>query len=122
MAALPVIWKAVRNPWVLLAIACVIGIGGTGWYRMRWLGGVAARASDVAAAQQKVLKAQQADATWTAALEAKHAAEIDNLRNQANARNVAIATAPNSSGCVASQPMRAAIDGLRSSAPTPRDR
>jgi hypothetical protein len=116
MTALVAIWQAIRNPWLLLLIACLIGAVGTTWYRMQWLGEVAARAQDLSDAQAAALKAQQEDATRTAALVGQYAAENDKLKDQANARSIAIATAPNGSGCVASAPMRAALDGLRATA------
>lgn len=47
----------IKSPWTLLIIACVAGMGGTGWYRMEYLGEAAARAAD---------KAKQADAVNTA--------------------------------------------------------
>ena len=122
MTAALAIWKIIKNPWVLVLIAVVAGMGGTGWYRMQWLGEKAARAADLASAQQAALQAQARDAAATAQIITAHQDELDKLKDQANARTIAIGTAPNGNGCVASQPMRAAISGLRASAPAAGDR
>ena len=45
-----------KNPWVLLVIACVLGVGGTGWYRMQYESEKAGRVSDALAAQQAANK------------------------------------------------------------------
>ncbi len=42
-----------RNPWVLVIVVSVIGVGGTGWYRMRWLSEISGRQEAVIAAQKK---------------------------------------------------------------------
>lgn len=42
-----------KNPWVLVIVACVLGMGGTGWYRMKWLGVVAGQERAIADAQKK---------------------------------------------------------------------
>ena len=94
-------------------------MGGTGYgliERGNYLQEKAARAQDLATAQQAALKAQQADATQTAAMVAQHLQELDTLKGQANVRSIAIAKAPNGNGCVGSAAMRTALDGLRTSA------
>lgn len=42
-----------KNPWVLVAIVGVLGIGGTGWYRMQWLSVVAGQERAISQAQKK---------------------------------------------------------------------
>jgi hypothetical protein len=93
----------------LLAAAVIFGLV----ERSNYLGEKAARAADLAAAEAAVAAAQAADATRTRALEQAHAAEIAKLKEQANARDVSIALAPNASVCAASPPMRVLFDGLR---------
>lgn len=102
-----------RNPWVLLAIAIVAGLGGTGWYRMRWMGEVADRAKDVAEARDKLLKQQAEDAEYTRGLSDQLAAELAAKKEQTNVRSLAIARAPVTDGCANSPAMRALFDGLR---------
>jgi hypothetical protein len=100
-------------PW-LLALLGILGGGGYGLIeRANYLEEKAARAQDLSAAQAAALKAQQEDATHTAALVGQYAAENDKLKDQANARSIAIATAPNGNGCTASAPMRAFFAGVR---------
>lgn len=53
MPPVAAILAALRNPWLLLLIACVAGAGGTGWYRMRWLDAVHGQEAAVADAQRK---------------------------------------------------------------------
>jgi hypothetical protein len=48
-----VLLSLLKNPWVLLIIACTLGIGGTGWYRMKWLGEVSGRQEAIIEAQKK---------------------------------------------------------------------
>ena len=57
---LSAVFALLRNPWVLVIVVSVIGIGGTGWYRMEWKSEVVAfgayryeEAKAVAAAQEK---------------------------------------------------------------------
>jgi hypothetical protein len=100
----------------LLALLGIIGGGGYGLIeRANYEQEKAARAQDVSDAQAAALKAQQEDATRTAALIGQYAAENDKLKDQANARSIAIATAKNGSGCVASAPMRAFFSSVRAS-------
>ena len=47
-----------RNPWLLLVIACVAGMAGTGWYRMKWEGEKAAYAGFREKEAKAVLAAQ----------------------------------------------------------------
>jgi hypothetical protein len=102
-------------PW-LLGLLGILGGGGYGLIeRANYLQEKAARAQDLSDAQAAALKAQQEDATRTAALVGQYAAENDKLKDQANARSIAIATAPNGNGCVASAPMRTLFDQLRAS-------
>jgi multidrug efflux pump subunit AcrA (membrane-fusion protein) len=103
-------------PW-LLSLLGILGGGGYGLIeRANYEQEKAARAQDLSDAQAAALKAQQEDATRSAEIAGELAAQKDQLKDQANARSIAIATAPNGSGCVASAPMRAALDGLRSTA------
>jgi hypothetical protein len=53
MPALISILPLLRNPWILLVIACALGIGGTGYYRMRWLSVVEGQERAIADAQKK---------------------------------------------------------------------
>lgn len=73
----------------------------------------AARVADIAAAEKAASDFKTADAQRTAQIEATHAAEVAQLQEQLNDRNVAIASAPSSVACVASPPMRALFDSLR---------
>src|SRR4051812_34957217 len=75
MTALIPILSLLKNPWVLLILACAIGIGGTGWYRMKWQSGEvkiaqkdaaiagmkAQQAANIAAAEKAVRERLQAD-------------------------------------------------------------
>ena len=53
LTALPTILSALKNPWVLLLVACVAGAGSTAWYRMRWLDCSAGQERAIADAQKK---------------------------------------------------------------------
>jgi hypothetical protein len=53
LAAITSILSALKNPWVLLLIACGIGAAGTGWYRMQWLSVVEGQEQAIADAQKK---------------------------------------------------------------------
>lgn len=94
---------------VLLALAIAFGF----FERSGWESEIAARATDLVNAQAAALKAQRADAAKTKQLEDEHAAEVAKLKEQANARDVAIAAAPVTTTCAASPAMRALFDGLR---------
>lgn len=96
-------------PWALMALCLVFGL----WERAGWQSEIAARARDLAAAAAKVAALQAEDARRTGAIEARHAEEVATLKEQANAREVAIAAAPSGTGCVQSPAMRALFDGLR---------
>jgi hypothetical protein len=100
-------------PW-LIALASILGGGAFGGIeRMNYLEEKTARAEDLDLAQQTVLKAKADDAAKTRQLEDEHAAEVAKLKEQANARDIAIAQAPVTVDCVASPAMRALFDGLR---------
>jgi multidrug efflux pump subunit AcrA (membrane-fusion protein) len=100
----------------LLALLGILGGGGYGLIeRANYLQEKAARAQDLSAAQAAALRAQQEDATRSAEIAGALAAQKDQLKDQANARSIAIATAPNGNGCVASAPMRAFFAGVRAS-------
>jgi hypothetical protein len=101
---------------VLLALVLAFGF----YERSGWQSEIAARAQDLAAAEKAAADAQAADAAKTRALEDAHAAEIAKLKDQANARDVSIALAPDSSVCAVSPPMRALFDGLRGRPGSPR--
>jgi uncharacterized membrane protein len=64
-----------KNPWVLLIIACALGVIGTGWYRMEYESEKAGRVADALAAQQaadaKVNQAKTASDTALADLQTK---------------------------------------------------
>lgn len=114
MPALPITGYLSLGLGVLLALALAFGF----YERSGWESEIAARASDLAAAEKAVADAQAADAANTRKLEDAHAAEIAQLKEQTNARDIAIAGAADGSGCLASPPMRALFDGLRSRAGT----
>lgn len=105
--------SALANPWVLVIVAAVLGLGGTGWYRMQYLGEVAARTADVEAAQAKVIKAAQVDAARTREIEDDHAAEVAHLKDQLNARNLGIANTISTAACADSPAFRSLGDSLR---------
>lgn len=100
---------------VLCALALIFGFH----ERSGWENEIAARASDLADAQASALEATQADAVRTRQLEDRHAAEITQLKEQANAREIAIARAPATTACAASPAMRTLFDGLRARSPAP---
>lgn len=98
------ILSALRNPWVLLLIACVAGAAGTGWYRMRWLSVVDGQERAIADAQKK------ADGLSNKLIVAQQAAK------EATAKTVTVyktkvANDPSTSNC--GPAMRDAADGVR---------
>jgi hypothetical protein len=102
-------------PW-LLGLLGILGGGGYGLIeRANYLEEKAARAQDLSDAQAAALKAQQEDATRSAEIAGALAAQKDQLKDQANARSIAIATAKNGNGCTASAPMRAFFSSVRAS-------
>lgn len=107
MSWLSLAWKA--GPW--LAAALAIGFGLV--ERAGWAEEKAARAADLASAQQAARAAAIADATHTRELEDAHAAEVAFLKDQANAREISIAQAPATAVCAGSPAMRTLFDGLR---------
>jgi hypothetical protein len=52
-ALIPTVLSLLRNPWVLLLLACAIGAAGTGWYRAKYHNLQAANATAIAEAQRK---------------------------------------------------------------------
>lgn len=95
-------------------LAGIMGGGGYGLVeRNNYLEVKAARAEDLDRARQMALKAKAADVLKTRQLEDEHAAEVAKLKEEANDRDVSIAQAPVTAGCVASPAMRALFDGLR---------
>jgi hypothetical protein len=94
---------------LLLALSLAFGF----YERSGWQGEIAARAEDQAAAEKAVADAQATDAANTRTLEDQHAAEIARLKEDQNARDTAIATAPTTIVCAQSPAMRALFDGLR---------
>lgn len=107
------LFAMLRNPWLLLLVTSLVGAGGTAWYRMQWLGEIAARSQDVAIAEEKVRQAMEADEKRTRELSDQLAAEIAARKDQADARTLAIARSPVTDTCVTSPAMRALFDGLR---------
>lgn len=93
-----------RSPWVLLALACVIGAGGTGWYRMKWLDEIHGREVAVAEAQKK------ADSLANEIIIAQAAAMAVTERTVTVFRD-RIANAPQTSSC--GPVLRDAIGGVR---------
>ena len=98
----------------ILGIALALSLAFGFYERSGWESEIAARAADRAAAFAAVASAKAVDAAKTRALEDAHATEIAKLKEQANARDMSIALAPDSSVCANSAPMRALFDGLRS--------
>jgi hypothetical protein len=105
-------WKA--GPWIAAALAIGFGL----FERAGLFEEKAARAADLAAAQQAVRAAEIADATHTRQIEDAHAAEVVFLKEQANVREVSIAQAPATAVCAGSPAMRTLFDGLRARAGT----
>ena len=100
-------------PW-LIALAGLVGGGGYGLIeRSNYLEEKAARIQDRADAEDAVARARANDARISRQLEDAHAAEVNKLKEQANARDVAITQAPVTVDCVASPAMRALFDSLR---------
>jgi hypothetical protein len=104
LAAITPILSALKNPWVLLLIACGIGAAGTGWYRMQWLSVVEGQEQAIADAQKK------ADDLSNQLIVAQKVAE------EATAKTVTvyrdrIVNAPQTSTCGPS--VGAAADGVR---------
>lgn len=98
---------------IATAVLLMVAVGFGLFERNEYLGEKSARSQDLAAAQAMVLAAQQADAVRTRRIEDEHAAEVAALREQAHDREVAIAQAPVTTGCVVSPAMRALFDSLR---------
>ncbi len=106
-------------PW-LVALAGILGGGAFGGIeRLNYLEEKAARAQDLDRTQQAVLKAKAGDAAKTRQLEDEHAAEVAKLKEQANARDLAIASVPSTDICAVSPAMRSLFDGLRTRAAAP---
>ena len=91
--------------------ALAIGFGL--WERAGRFEEKAARAADLAAAQQAVRQAEIADAARTREIEDAHAVEVANLKEHANAREISIVQAPATAVCAGSPAMRTLFDGLR---------
>ncbi len=96
-------------PWAIAALAIGFGL----YERAGWFEEKAARAADLAAAQQAVRTAQIADAAHTREIEDAHAAEIIFLKEQANVREASIGATPSTAVCAGSPAMRTLFDGLR---------
>jgi len=99
-------------PWAIAVLAIGFGL----LMDANDQGEKAARAADQATAEKAVADAMAADAAKTQQLEATHAAEVAQLKEDANARDIAIAAAPATDVCAASPAMRALFDGLRGNA------
>jgi hypothetical protein len=112
MAWLSLAWKAA--PWAIAALALAFGL----YERADYFEETAARAADLVAAQAAVEKARAADATHTKEIEDAHAAEIAQLKEQANVREASIDAVPSTAACAGSPAMRALFDGLRARAGT----
>lgn len=93
-----------RNPWVLLLAACLIGIAGTGWYRMQWLSVVAGQERAISQAQKK------ADALANELIIAQAAAMAANEKTVTVYRD-RIINAPLTNSC--GPAVRDALRGLR---------
>lgn len=111
MPALIPILSLLRNPWILLVIACAIGAGGTGWYRMQWIEEVSARAADNAAADQAALAQIDRDREDRARIDKLHEAKVAKLQQQVNSRESAINAA--TPGGPLPDPYRAYYDSVR---------
>ena len=118
MPALSAILPLLRNPWILLVIACVVGIGGTGWYRLQWLEEKAARAADLNEADQAALHQIERDKEKRAEVDAQYQAEIARLK--ASNREETIRKAPG--GGPVPEPYRALFDSVQRGQGTPGDR
>ena len=112
MAWLSLTWKAA--PWAIAALALAFGL----YERADYFEETAQRAADLVAAQAAVEKAEAADATHTKEIEDAHAAEIAQLKEQANVREASIDAVPSTAACAGSPAMRALFDGLRARAGT----
>jgi hypothetical protein len=113
MSWLSLAWRA--GPWAIAALAIAFGL----YERSGYFEEQAARAADLAAAQQAVERAQAADAAHTREIEDTHAAEIARLKEQTNVREASIDATPSTAACAASPAMRALFDGLRARAGAP---
>ena len=103
------------GPWIVAALAVGFGlVERAGYFEEK-----AACAADLAAARAAVETARAADAIHTREIEDAHAAAIARLKEQANEREMSIATQPATAQCTASPAMRALFDGLRARAPAP---
>ena len=84
MPALLPLLGLLRNPWVLVLIVSALGMGGTGWYRMKWLGEVNGRERAVAEAQIKADRLANelivAQAAAMAVTERKVVTYVDRIR------------------------------------------
>lgn len=106
MPALLPLLGLLRNPWVLVLIVTALGMGGTGWYRMKWLGEVNGREHAVAEAQRK------AD-TLANELIIAQAAAMAVTENIVTVYRDRIAQVPASSACAGSPAIRQSIEGAR---------
>lgn len=102
-----------KNPWVLLAIACAMGAAGTGWYRMRWEGCVAARADDARKAEQAKAEALQKAQASSDRIITEQAQVLALTAGKAGSVTERIIHVPVTTACVQSPAVRAAVDGVR---------
>ncbi len=100
-----------RNPWVLLLIACVAGIGGTGYYKLRFESCIAARAEEKASAERAARAAEEkAQQLSDDLLKAQAAALAANNKTVTVYRDRVI-NAPSTNTC--GPAVRDAVDGVR---------
>jgi hypothetical protein len=112
MPALLPLLSLLKNPWVLLLIVGLAGVAGTGWYRMRWEGCVAARAEDRVKAEQAKSAALEHAKNTSDAIIVEQAQALAATANRAAPVVERITHAPVTTGC--GPVLRDAARGVRS--------
>jgi hypothetical protein len=102
-----------RNPWILLVIACVAGAAATGWYRMRWENCTAARAADLVKAERAKASALEYARIKSDEIITAQAAALAETAARVGGITERIIHVPVTTACAQSPAMRAATDGLR---------
>ncbi|HTG03945.1 MAG TPA: hypothetical protein VK635_07780 [Bradyrhizobium sp.] len=96
-------------PWAIATGLLAIGAGGTLWYRSQWESCQASVAIEAAKAQAMVNAQKDADAKFTAGLEAKLAPLTKQIQDSNNATQLALAKVKSVAAC-SNTPAAAAFD------------
>lgn len=113
MPALLPILSLLKNPWILLLIACAIGAAGTGWYKMRHEGCVAARAEDRAAAEKARSEALEHARDTSDRIIAEQAQALAQTASKAQTVTERIIRVPVTTACAGAPAVVDALGSLR---------